>query len=92
MLLLTAALLAVPCRQPATAADKDERPFGGPPAPPTRTVEERPFGGPPPKGRGTTLRGDKCRTPQQTCQLEQRQPVGAKCSCPGDVAEGKVVQ
>jgi hypothetical protein len=69
----------------------DDKPFGGPPGPPSRHVEERPFGGPPPKQRGTMF-GKKCQTPQRACELEKRRAVGAKCTCPGEAAEGKVVQ
>jgi hypothetical protein len=84
---------AASCISSARAADKGaEQPFGGPPSPPNRNVEERPFGGPPPKQRSPRRQGEKCQTPQQTCQLEKHEQLGAKCTCPGDAAEGKVVQ
>ena len=91
VVVLAVMVLAALWMAPTKAKAADEQPFGGPPSPPGRHVEERPFGGPPPKQRGTRY-GKKCQTPQLTCELEKRRVVGAKCACPGDAAEGKVVQ
>ena len=73
----------------AYAADgMGDRPFGGPPPP--RQVEERPFGGPPPQRRSLQPKtGTSCKTPAVTCKLQNAQPIGGACSCPG--SDGKPV-
>jgi hypothetical protein len=76
------------------AADTGERPFGGPPPPPSR-VDERPFGGPPPLKRSIKpdVSGTICKTATETCKLEKAQPAGAACSCPasgGQAVPGQV--
>lgn|GEM_PF-7062990 len=83
--------LAGPLVVGAMAADPNPD-KGGPPSSPNRNVEERPFGGPPPKQRNPYRYSTKCQTANKTCTLEKRRVVGAKCTCPDDAAEGKVVE
>ena len=57
-----------------------------------RLAQERPFGGPmPPKTRSLAPKpsGKACKTPAITCKLQDAQPVGDACSCPG--SDGKPV-
>jgi hypothetical protein len=58
----------------------------------SRLAQERPFGGPlPPRKRSLEKapRGKACKTPAMTCKLQDAQPVGDACSCPG--SDGKPV-
>ena len=63
-----------------------------------RLAQERPFGGPlPPQRRsiGKKPSGTACKTPAITCKLQDAQPVGDACSCPGSdgkPATGTVVE
>ena len=57
-----------------------------------RLAQERPFGGPlPPKKRSLAPKplGTVCKTPAITCKLQDAQPAGDACSCPG--SDGKPV-
>jgi hypothetical protein len=75
---------------PVIAAEKGSE--EGPPGAPRRQTEERPFGGPPPQQRSVKLFGKNCKAGQETCALEKKREVGTKCKCPGNRANGKVVQ
>jgi hypothetical protein len=97
--IMVAIVLAGSCTAPILAVNKAmAQPFGGQAAP-GRHMEERPFGGPSPKNRSVVRNGKKCAfsedpasTKVQTCDLENEDRVGKKCTCPGVATQGKVIE
>lgn len=60
-----------------------------------KSIEERPFGGPPPPiSRSVKKNSKKCKTATSTCELEKAQLIGSDCKCAegSTVLEGKVVE